>query len=202
MNAVLVQDFINNVLKEMWPKWAPTDWQIKFWKKTLERCNFEASKRSLESWYAEADRPGREPILGVFNKIKCLEAGWKRTESEPKLLFALAPLVNLTKKRNFLHPIRPADYVIEEMAERHRAKAEELYGGDWVVIRLWESKPVDYEDNGLRGMAARKAVEKVYLDGPDCPEKRFVESGIKMRDCIKTVDNAIAPPKCTIEQEG
>ena len=48
MNAIDAQSFIDNVLKEMWPEWKPTDWVMKKWKETLEICDFAASKRSLE----------------------------------------------------------------------------------------------------------------------------------------------------------
>ena len=195
MNAIEAQDFIDNTLKAMWPKWEPTGWQIIKWKETLEHCDFEASKRSIEYWYSESVRPGREPVLGIFNKIKCLDANWKRPDNEPYLLFALAPMDDLTKKKNFFNKERPADHIIEEMAERSRNRAEGIYGGERVVLRMWESKEPEPITDGRVGQDAREAVEEMYFDGPDCPERRFVESGVAMRSCMKTVDEAIAPPK-------
>ena len=192
MNTIEAEDFLDNVLKAMWPDWKPTHWQVKKWKQTLEICDFEASKRAIENWYAEADRPGREPVLGVFNKIKCLRSGFKRSEPEPELLFAIAPLSNLNKKTNFFDVKRPADSVIEEMAEWNRKRAERLYGGDWVVLRLWESPPKP-EYDGPWGQEAKDAVEKMFLDGPDCKEKRWLQRvGMDLSGGgLKTVDEAI-----------
>ena len=196
MNVIEAQDFVDTVLKEMWPEWKPTAWQIKKWKQTLEICDFDASKRSLENWYAESERPGRAPILGVFNKIKCLQSDFKRSEPDAELLFAIAPLSDLNKKTNFFSVKRPADSVIESMAERDRLRAQELYGGDWVVLRLWEAAPKSEYDSP-RGQEARDAVEKMFLDGPDCPQKSWLQKyGMDFTGAgLKTVDEAIESKK-------
>ena len=146
MNAIDAQGFIDNVLKEMWPDWRPTDWQLKAWKNTLLRCHYAESKRAIEDWYVRADRPGRGPVLGIFNKIKVFDSGFRIASREPELLYQLTKLTEsaaLGRRHNFFGTVRPSDSDIEAQAERDRVRSERLYGGQWVVIRCWEGVKAD-----------------------------------------------------------
>lgn len=136
------QGFIDNFLKEMFPKWELTDWQLKQWYNTLRKCEYAGSKRGMESWYAETTRPGRGPVLGIFNTIKVCE---QRDESkcEPVPIFALARPDDFDKQMRFSWsrlPL-PSPGICEAMSERYREKASALYGIDFVVVRLWEKEP-------------------------------------------------------------
>jgi len=191
MTAIEVGDFLN-FLREMFPDWKPTDWQLKTWQETLEHCEFEGSRRGMKNWHAEATRVGKDPILGIFNKVKVVD---KRTINahDPILLFAIARLDKLERETKVFHPRPPipADHVIEQMADWTRQRAENMYGGDWVVIRHWENKAIP-PDDGLRGDEARKKAEQIVLSGPDSPGKRFLLAGGSIsRPVLKSVPGAL-----------
>ena len=94
MTDTEAKGFIDNFLKEMFPMWKPTDWQLKQWFQGLLRCDYEGSKRGMQNWYTEASRPGREPILGIFNQVKKCEP-IDREQYEPVKVFTLARPDNL-----------------------------------------------------------------------------------------------------------
>lgn len=178
MNALEANDFIDNVLKEMWPKWEPTDWQLKAWKIMLLRCDFEGSKRAIEYWYGDTDRPGREPILGTFKKIKVADINCAVEHRQPLLLFRIAPLDSKAAGQAFYSMEALAPYEIEDRAEKMRKKFDKMYKGDFVVIRSWEKQDAR-QDDGLRGQDAKDKVEADILAGPDCSEKRFLTGTLK-----------------------
>ena len=201
MNAIDAQDFIQNVVKELWPDWTPTDYLTKLWNESLANCDFEDSKRALRVWYAESVRPGKDPVLGIFNKIKVKTDGTVRVCSNPLRLFGLSRIDRLDRVRGFYvssEKKRPENLEIEQMAEQARRKSELLYGGQWVVIRDWEGKEQELDD-GLRGRPAREKAEELVLAGSDSPGRRFlIGLGRPLRDAdlcpvMKTVDDDNIP---------
>lgn len=203
MNAIDTQDFIDNVLKEMWPGWKPTDWQLKAWKAVLLQCDFRKSKENLEWWYGHSEKPGQTPILGVFNKIKVIDPYYHAAHKEAKKLFTIAPLDKNSKGQSFYSiedSLSPDD--IRRQAYAMCDKFGECYGGSWVVIRDWEKRDDDWlapEDDGLRGEEAKNKVEADILVGRDCPARRFVLRAQEARKggktalsiLLKSVDEAI-----------
>ena len=138
------QGFIDNFLKEMFPKWEPTDWQLKQWYNTLKRCEYAGSKRRMESWYAETTRPGRGPILGIFNAVSVSEPR-DESKDDPVPIFALARPDNFEQQMRFFwsRPPLPSPGICEAMSERYRERASALYCIDFVVVRFWDAEESD-----------------------------------------------------------
>ncbi len=173
MNVIEAQDFFDNIVKEMWPHWEPTDWQRTKWMSTFAICDFYQSKRKLEQWYSDSERPGREPTLGIFNKIKVLDPNCDIHRPEPILWFELAPQHDLTARDGFYSMTDPGKETIERMADWFRERANEIHGFDWVVIRTWEQKKPPMDDAILDAEGRIKIADEI-LAGPDCPGRRFL----------------------------
>lgn len=142
MTELEAQEFIDNFLKELFPKWNPTDLVMKLWYGKLLKCDSDGSKKGFLSWYDETTRPGREPVIGIFNMVK-VGRKIKPGEFDPVLTFALAKLENLNRQSKFFSPHLPlpASHELENISERCRKRANVLYGGEHVVVRHWEKDP-------------------------------------------------------------
>jgi hypothetical protein len=91
---------------------------------------------------------------------------------EPRKEFGLQRLEGGKTTWFFINSGRKRDpRQIEEDSEKARLRAEELYGGEWVIIQPPQPQP----DDGLRGEPALREAERRILAGPDSPGRRFLQ---------------------------
>jgi len=165
------QDFVDNIIKGLWPKWEPSDAQYRIWVKMLCKYDFLKSQEKLERWFGATEKPSREPVMGIIKKFLVPEGG--REKKDPTLLFALRPADGGRETKFFISGDMPDVESIEREAERCRRQAENSYGRDYVIIRYWET-PEASVDDGLRGPEALEMAKAEILAGPDTPGKRFL----------------------------
>lgn len=203
MEATMAQQFVDDVLRQMWPKWEPTDWEVGFWLRVLARYDYAGSLKGLEGWFSETTKPGTKPVVGVFNRVAVADKDLA-PPPEPVLLFGLAQLGKLDEEQKFYisSPPIPVKPEIERLAEKARDRAEEIYGGDWVIVRHWDQDDTPLEDDGLQGEEALKRAEDIILAGPDTPGKKFLLEHGRSKDiqemvekAEREVDKAVADPR-------
>ena len=173
------QKFFDDVLRAMWDNWKPSNLDTALWLAILRQCKYEESEMSLRRWYSNTDRITRKPIPGQIRNILIFENREENPSKEARKEFGLQRLEGGKITWFYINSGRKRDErEIGSDAERARLHAEELYGGEWVIIQPPKDKP----DDGLRGQAALAQAEKNILAGPDTPGRRFLYSlGRKIR---------------------
>jgi|SRR3990167_3009738 len=175
MTKTEAQQFIDLVLKQFWDTWNPNDAQVGVWVSVLTRYDYEGSENALRRWYATTEKLGRVPTLGSLRKLFVVSPKDKQDKiasRDSHKEFGLA-------RKDAMHKITwffintgriREDKKIAEDAEKARKRAEQLYGGEWVIIQ--PPKPVS--DDGKRGRVALGQAVSNILSGPDTPGQRFL----------------------------
>lgn len=60
--------FIENVLKGLWPSWSPTDMQYGLWISKLRNYDYFKAERELKNWICETDYVAKAPAIGKILK--------------------------------------------------------------------------------------------------------------------------------------
>jgi len=164
--------FFDTIIRGLWGKWEPTSFETSIWLALLRTYDYKESEASLRRWYAATEKHGGKPIPGEIRKYLLVSGTIAHVRPEPRKEFGLARkeamdkvtwlYINTGRKR-------PNQQIGEE-AETLRKHAEELYGGEWVII----GPPEEVPDDGLRGEVALRNAEALIIAGPDTPSRRFL----------------------------
>ena len=178
--------FLKNVLCGIWSNWTPTDLDTSLWMAILRQCKYEESESALRRWYANNERHARKPFPGQIRKYLVFEHQAEKEKREPRKEFGLQRKEGGKITWFFINTGRKREpHKIEEDAEKARIRAQDLYGGEWVIIQ----PPQPIPDDGKRGpMALAQAIHNT-LSGPNTPGKRFL---IRAMNPPRTAEEMIA----------
>jgi len=144
MTSNEAEQFIEQVLKGLWPRWQPHDEEIRGWKARLQHYDYEKSRASLNNLFFSSSTRGIEPPPGkIINALR--KARQKQIDKERGcvLFYTLVRehLFNAGKRRGMKfygkEGCDPA--AIENEAENMREKCNALYGCNHIIIRNWET---------------------------------------------------------------
>lgn len=200
MTAIEASDFIESVLKELWPDWNSTLRQVQNWSGMLLKYQYDDAKWAADSMWREGGSKRRSPDFKSFvvhaakflpkqARKEFVDSRWtvECIEGEKKGM----------KQKVFPHKMHLQDDegYMDSLAQSVRTKCEQIYCGKWIVVKASKEIP----DDGLRGEEAKaKAVENI-LAGPDTPGKRFLlrrraeKKAAEVAAALKTIDE-VAPP--------
>ena len=180
------KEFFKKVIQGIWSNWKPTDLDTSLWLAILRQCKYEESESSLRRWYAKTERLSRKPTPGQIRNVLVFENREEKGKREPRKEFGLQRKEGGKITWFFINTGRQREpHKIEEDAEKARVRAQDLYGGEWVIIQPPEPIP----DDGKRGpMALAQAIHNT-LSGPNTPGKRFL---IRAMNPPRTAEEMIA----------
>lgn len=148
----------NNMVGEIrsrWEGWSPGDGMIDDLVEQLKRWDWDITLAAVKAMRFETDRHS-PPIKTLFEKIKEFHRNRPREKSEQEQhLSEAAPVYALCRKEHMGK--RGANYFYKyfyqshrrdilkrdpgrmaQQAEHRRQEAEQIYGGEWVVIKFWD----------------------------------------------------------------
>ena len=184
MTKAEAQNFVERVLKGLWPEWKPIDIQLSIWIERLQNCEPQRAKIAVENvWRTETIQHKRPPQGRIFEALsQCAD-----TENKPKAelpqttvyIRCIEPPAN-NPHRSTEHkiPVYPDDLskiddpdYVRSCGHGLAQRFTELYGGLWAVVVGGREEP-----SGLTGKAARDKAFKDILDGPDTKTKRWLQN--------------------------
>jgi len=176
--------FIEKELRGLWPKWAPTDAEIRAWATDLASFDYDLARAAADACFRGQTVNYQRPVLGRFlEQARALsrQTGTVvRQRPEPttnvfiECLEAPPGKSHRVGTRTGVYVCPPSrqddrDYVLAR-AECMRRKFEQLYGGRYITVT---TKPAI--DDGLRGQPARQKAYENTRNGPDTPTKRGLQ---------------------------
>lgn len=151
MNETEAQNFIEQVLKGLWPDWEPTDAQYGLWVRRLLRFQFYKAKDALEKWFCETQRTYKIPPINNILKYLSAKKAWDSSKAQPEAVkvFELYDQENPRRRISFwessLEALKKRDpHEIEQEAQRKRLGCNSMYSGNFVLIMDWKK----YFDEG------------------------------------------------------
>lgn len=185
MDRIETINFIENVLKGLWPDWAPSEAETEVWLGAIGRFDYDVAKTATQQYFSDAGgnykRPKPHGIVTKANVIIQNRNVGRRTTKDPILTNVFIECLEPPERNPKLKGKRKAVYAATDAlqcdpdhllrcAETMRTKFEQLYGGQWITV---QTKPP--EDSGLRGEQARQKAFADILSGPDTRTKRWLQ---------------------------
>jgi len=164
--------FLKEEVKPLWPKWSPSEPEIRIWCETFTDATWEDILDKTKAYYRDGGSKRQKP------NIKDLSVGHQKRTTEAWNDDTAIYCECVEYERNpRLEGMRrgvftPTSYDREKQmqaAEVERERLEARIGGKWIVRTI--KPPVD---DGLRGPPASKKARELILSGPDSIEKRFL----------------------------
>jgi len=172
-------DTLMRKLKNLWSAWSPSDDEAAIWAKRLKQLPYSTTDAAIEEHYGRKQgsytsprlyqivelsrdrlgKPGHKLNLPVIAyQLQCVQAGMCRAGTI-KSFFIPADKGGIGDER-FLRA-----------AEKAQKKAEQLYGGSWLIFRNWEEWHCDAEGRvGVKAPGepceqeiAKRWLEKIWL---------------------------------------
>jgi len=153
MDRITAARFFDREVKSRFPNWRPGEASIRDWLDWFKPFDYNIAQQAIKQHAFESRLT--YPILKEFYAIaKKLQprkqpSEEKSKKNEPVLLYSLQSERNLKDIRRFYLPhtrngIPPEQRVLAE-AEKMRGRHEQLYGGEWRIIRSWEDIKQDLQ---------------------------------------------------------
>ena len=202
MDSSETKQFIQEVVKELWPKWAPSNAEIQIWQQSLNEHSWADAQAKVQAHYQAGGSKRTKPHL---SDIMSSDARQSRTcwEIQTDVYCECSE-----------HPGKPTLVGVRigifcrigtdpefkmRAAERMRTELASRRGGRWIVTR---GRKEGIPDDGLRGRTAQKRAEEIIeQDDEDSPGQRFLRRGrrkptdvLAAQGVLKTVDEALAAP--------
>ena len=139
MQRAKCQDFIDNEIKELYPKWQPTQKAGTLWCISLMPFEWDTVKRALNISYTKfsGNVPRLDKILELCRLFQPKKADC--ADSEPILAYTLERIDGkVNDRRKYFLPRGPLPGDMTSLmneAEEMRKKHERTYGGQWITIR-------------------------------------------------------------------
>jgi len=141
--------FIDDELKGLWPRWAPTEAELRVWMGMLAPLDYGFARTALEQVYrSEAgnyQRPKPKPFLAQAQALTPRLAQLRRRLVRDVPVNAFVQCVTAPKSRPNWTGLRKPVYVappakqgdadyVRTCAESMRKRCERLYGGHWITV--------------------------------------------------------------------
>ena len=190
MNEIEIGTFIDHHIKALWVDWEPTDIEAGDWNVFLGGLDFDKAVKSFAFWRTSRKKgKGREPLIAFLRPaMERARLDHGTGGQEWVEVYRLRRPGGIG--RPFMAKSMPSPPECLKQAEAMRDRYVGCYGGEWVIVRLWEE---DIPDSGLRGREAEQAVFDKILAGPDCKEQRWV---------LHTLDRRARKESRAIEKRG
>jgi len=132
------QTFIDSELKALWPafSWAIAVQQI--WFKILATYEYNDAKNAVRRLYEDGTVNFQRQLLPAF-KLAMRPFDVIKVQKQPTLAYSLKCG---DKIATFFHPTEdlPPEHILMKWATKMAEKYAGLYGGDWEIIRSFESE--------------------------------------------------------------
>ena len=135
------KQFVQNVLKGLWPRWEPNEEELRGWVRRLEPCDYEKSRLAVNNMFFESTSRGIDPPAGKI--IKLLRKQITARQSEPVLLYTLIRErlyeIGRRKGMNYYGDSGKDPKAIENEAENMRERCNQMYGENHIIMRHWDA---------------------------------------------------------------
>lgn len=183
MTHVEAQNFIEKVLRGLWPEWTPKDIQLSIWIEKLQNCDYQRAKVAVENaWRGETIQHKRPPQGRIFEALsQCVDSQETEKAELPQariyIRCILPPAHNPNRSTEHKIPVYPDDLskiddpdYVRNCAHGLAQRFGELYGGAWAVVVGGQDEP-----SGLVGEKARDKAFQDVLDGPNTRTKAWLQ---------------------------
>lgn len=136
---------IVDIITQLWDKWEFTNAEIEIWRDRLKHYDFRAVKNAVSEFYASESNTRNKPTL---SKIVSLSFEKNKLFSEAETTSRIEPDFMLIKADNEGHFKINSEFCMfirdtsgrdkADIAESQKKRFERMYGGQWVVVRLWD----------------------------------------------------------------
>jgi len=131
--------FINQELKPLWPKWNPTENELRIWAQILEDYTYDQAVQKAEEYYKAGGSSKAKPHVSGFRK----SGGTSKTKEIWETKTDIYVECTKHEEKPWLvgrseGVFTPAHYDREEQlqaAESERERKELYEGGSWIVRR-------------------------------------------------------------------
>jgi hypothetical protein len=139
--------FIETEIKGLYQEWKPQDAERSILMNALKYLDYGQARMALNNWFITQTKTFKNPpisqMIQLFRKI--YQRNQKRQSNEPVLLYTIirerfvkeGKTVNCYSQRLYANvPANiPSDpLVIENQAEKHREKMNQLYGENYIIL--------------------------------------------------------------------
>lgn len=150
MNDTEAGQFIEKVLKPLWPRWNCQDEESRIWTKVLVKYDYNLARQAVNNMFIGLERRGIEPIVNKV--IQAIKKNRQRVKpaTKPVLLYTIikesfyedGKNPEIYGKRFYIggKKQKPPNDEIEKMAERDRRLANQIYAENHIIIRSWEQE--------------------------------------------------------------
>jgi hypothetical protein len=155
MTETEAKNFVSEVLKGLWPRWTPKDYEIKGWLERLSPFDFGRAQKAVNNVFFAQESRGIDPPAGrILQALRTSAVVYtEKKKNNPVLLFEIIKDGRETGEKFFANvPANvPPQQEIENMAERTCKKFNEIYGDKhYFVLAGMEQKKevaIEQEDN-------------------------------------------------------